>query len=219
MWHFCTLCLRMFDCVSIFAFKVLKMWIGFSHYFLPKHTLKSKAVCLCLNCCWGVRKVLSDCLRRFVQLLWCCLWYPMKVKTVFMAPVFSTSPNCWDPHFYLLSATFSLCFSFALLLPLCVSSIFFSLYFPCCSHSCLSCSLSVSFSETERLNPFFSVLKPPTQLFTCKNTNTLVLRLCVCVRVCVFVFLSGFASVSVCVWALRYIYIYIYFFFLPLTNY
>lgn len=131
----------------------IKMWIGFSWYFLPPQTEVEPQVFLflsfffCLKCCLGVRKSchqLSVCTLVVVPLVesdegngsFLFIW-PLCFQQVLTAEI-HTFTFFWT--FFL-----SLCFSFALLSPPSVSSIFCSLCFTSCSCSCLSCSLSLFF--------------------------------------------------------------------------
>lgn len=81
--------------------------------------------------CWGVKKVFSNCRRRFVPLLWYCWWYKMKVGVVFffssssLASVFSTSTA--ETHTFTFSPLlFFYCNSFARFLPLLLFIFFFT---------------------------------------------------------------------------------------------
>lgn len=88
----------------------IKMWIGFSWYFLPPQTEVEPQVFLFL-----LEMLLrsSEKLSSIVCLYTCCgaacgIWWRQRQFFVYLASLFSTSPNCWNPHFYFLLDIFSL---------------------------------------------------------------------------------------------------------------
>lgn len=153
---------------TLFPF-IASLWPFWSaSIIIRKHTLNHRALCLCLLglLLTSLESFQPLCVNVCTTVVVLLVVFDEVEKPVFF---FNKYIICWDSHFHSLCLCLNV-FPF-LLFYLFMSSLFHTA-------SSVLCIFSLCLLSKHRLNPFFSALIVPTQLFTSRNTDTFALTLC-----------------------------------------